>query len=180
MISGQNTADKRTFALTKPNIALPAAARGIKSESLRSGDCQKGEDDMRATLLKFAALLAGSAIAGTPAIAFADDVAGAWNVSGTIQSATGAIVSIAGQCVFQQTGDLISGTCQGPFGLGPASGTARGASIAWEADIQATAPGGITSAMALAGTLGPDGVIRGEVKLSAMPGSVGAFIAQRP
>ncbi|MFI4935773.1 MAG: hypothetical protein ACHP7N_14215 [Caulobacterales bacterium] len=126
------------------------------------------------------ALLAGSVVVATPVLARAEGYAGIWDVSGTIQSGGPVVLNIAAVCIFQQAGELISGTCQAPEAIGPATGTVDGRGISWQADVRPTAPNGASGAFAFAGTLGPDNVIRGEVKYSGMPGRVGAFTAQRP
>lgn len=135
---------------------------------------------MKGAHLSLAALALGSAIAAAPSLASADDFAGTWAVSGVIHGDGPLVLTIAANCVFQQTGTIIAGTCQGPDGLGPASGTAVGPKIAFEADNRATAPNGVNGALAFAGTLGRDHVIRGEVKFAGLPGHIGAFTAHRP
>jgi hypothetical protein len=150
-------------------------------KSVHSNTDNKWGASVKGAYVKLAALTLGSVIAwAAPTLASADDFAGSWAVSGVIHGDGPVVLSIAADCVFQQTGTIIAGTCKGPYGLGPASGTVVGPKIAFEAVVKATAPGGLSGALAFAGAVGPDNVIRGEVKYAGLPGHVGAFTAQRP
>lgn len=135
---------------------------------------------MRAIQTKLIAMFAGAALAAIPAIASSDDFVGIWDVVGAIHGDGPVVLNVTSVCVFQQTGTIIAGTCRGADALGPASGTAVGAKIGWDADVKATAPNGVNGLLSFAGVLGPDGVIRGEVKWAGMPGRVGTFTAHHP
>lgn len=124
-----------------------------------------------------AALLAVGAISFTPTSTSAADVAGTWNVSGTIQSPRG-LFTFTPVCVFQQAGENLSGTCKGPNSQGPAVGTTVGQTVTWQAKVTAYTAIGYTGVISLRGTVGPDGVIRGVMTAAGWPGT-GVFTQQR-
>lgn len=126
-----------------------------------------------------AALAAGAVLAAGPTAAAGLDFSGTWHVSGTIMSGDRVVFSATPTCIFQQAGSTLTGTCKGPNALGPAAGRVDGANIAWQADMKAYTAIGASGVISCAGTVGPDGVIRGRMRYAGLPGLVGAFTAQR-
>jgi hypothetical protein len=125
------------------------------------------------------ALLAGAAISvATAGAASAADFSGTWSASAVFEQNGQIVYTTTPVCTFQQSGDRISGTCKGPNALGPAAGTADGANISWQWEATANATGA-TGVSTWNGTLGPDGVIRGQMSGQAMPGVMAPFTAQR-
>ena len=135
---------------------------------------------MRAAQAKLFALILGTTLLGAPTASYAFDYAGTWDIVGAIHADGPVVLNVSSVCVFQQTGTIISGTCKAPDALGPASGTADGAKIGWQADVKATAPNGANGLFTFVGVLGADGVIRGQVKWAGLPGRVGDFTAHHP
>jgi hypothetical protein len=82
--------------------------------------------------------------------------------------------------VFQQAGATLTGTCKGPNSLGPATGKVSGRNVFFQANVVPHTPIGFRGSIQLSGTLDPENVIRGRMKVSSLPGRVGAFTAQRP
>ena len=126
------------------------------------------------------ALAAGAALAGASGgAALAADLTGTWSVSGTIVAGGQIVASATPVCTFQQAGSQLSGTCKGPNAVGPAVGTVEGASVAWQWAANADTREGTSNIVRFHGTVGADGVIRGAVTFSAVPGRSGAFTQQR-
>jgi hypothetical protein len=124
-------------------------------------------------------LLAGgtiSVVAGGAAAAA--DFSGTWSASAVYEQNGRIVYTTTPVCTFQQSGSRISGTCKGPNALGPAAGTANGATISWQWEATANATGQ-TGVSTWNGTLGPDGVIRGQMSGAAMPSVTAPFTAQR-
>ena len=125
-----------------------------------------------------ASLLAGAALAAVASAASAADFSGTWSASAVYQKNGQIVYTTTPVCTFQQTGNRISGTCTGPNALGPATGTASGSAITWQWKATANATGQI-GLSTWKGTLGPDGVIRGDQTGSSLPGASAPFTAQR-
>jgi hypothetical protein len=111
--------------------------------------------------------------------ALAADLTGTWTVSGTIVADGQIVASATPVCTFQQAGSQLSGTCKGPNAVGPAVGTVEGADVAWQWAASADTREGTSNLVRFRGTMGADGVIRGAVTFSAVPGRSGAFTQQR-
>jgi serine-type D-Ala-D-Ala carboxypeptidase/endopeptidase len=105
------------------------------------------------------------------------DVSGTWAFTGTIE-ASGQIVTTAPVCVFQQASGRLTGDCKGPNGVGPATGTVDGRRVSWRWDETADTPSGASGRASFDGTLGSDGVLRGQVTFSGVA-TPGTFTGQR-
>ena len=126
------------------------------------------------------AILGCALLFSLPAVVQAANFSGTWAASGTLgRQGSGVFVSTAPVCVFRQRGNAVSGTCKGPNAIGSALGAVRGFSIEWQWHDIATNPRGISGIATFRGTLGSDGVIRGDWTFSPAPGYVGEFSAQR-
>jgi hypothetical protein len=125
-------------------------------------------------------LLAGAAIAAMPTHASALNLSGSWNISGSIQQGGQMIFSFTPRCVFQQAGATLTGTCKGPNSLGPATGRVNGRNVLIQANVVPYTSIGYRGSIQLSGTLAPDNVIRGQMRVSSLPGRIGVFTAQRP
>ena len=125
------------------------------------------------------ALLAGVTIAlAAGNTASAADFSGTWSASAVFEQNGQIAYTTTPVCTFQQSGSRISGTCKGPNALGPAVGTADGATISWQWTATANATGR-TGVSTWKGTLDSDGVIRGHMSGAAKPGVTAPFTAQR-
>ena len=125
------------------------------------------------------ALLAGVTIAlAAGNTASAADFSGTWSASAVFEQNGQIAYTTTPVCTFQQSGSRISGTCKGPNALGPAVGTADGATISWQWTATANATGR-TGVSTWKGTLDTDGVIRGHMSGAANPGVTAPFTAQR-
>ena len=125
------------------------------------------------------ALLAGVTIAlAAGNTASAADFSGTWSASAVFEQNGQIAYTTTPVCTFQQSGSRISGTCKGPNALGPAVGTADGATISWQWTATANATGR-TGVSTWKGTLDTDGVIRGHMSGAAMAGVTAPFTAQR-
>ena len=134
---------------------------------------------MRVIASPLLALLAGVTIAAaTESSASAADFSGTWSASAVFEQNGQIAYTTTPVCTFQQAGSRISGTCKGPNALGPAVGTANGATISWQWTATANATGK-TGVSTWKGTLDTDGVIRGHMSGSAMPRVTAPFTAQR-
>ena len=134
---------------------------------------------MKPVLSFCAALVGAGALAAMPLAAAARDFSGSWHLSGTIQDNGRLVFTATPVCVFQQAGPKLTGTCKGPNSMGPAAGVVDGATISFQSDVTPISSIGATGALQCSGVLGPDGVIRGQMRFSGLPGLVGAFTAQR-
>jgi beta-lactamase regulating signal transducer with metallopeptidase domain len=106
-------------------------------------------------------------------------LSGVWTFDGTI---------IAGQqeavakptCTFKQTGETLTGTCQGPGSEGPVTGEIKGEKVTWRwthKPRNATgAPAGVST---FDGVIGADHAMHGKWSYSGMPGLTGDFSGQR-
>ncbi len=130
---------------------------------------------MKAIIALCAALVLGLAAGG----AGAADFSGSWRMSGTIMDGERLVFTATPVCVFQQAGSLLTGTCKGPNALGPATGSVDGRSVSWTSEMRGYTAVGATGTIDCAGHLDPDGVIRGVLRFSGLPGLTGAFTAER-
>lgn len=122
---------------------------------------------------------AAPAQAATPAAPANAAQTTTWMVSATFTEHGRLVGTATPVCSFQQAGELISGTCKGPNGIGPAAGTIRGGAVEWQWDHRATTAMGVTGATRFRGTVGADGVVRGSAASSNLPGATGAFTAMK-
>jgi hypothetical protein len=131
-----------------------------------------------AAKLRFASALAGFAlVVSVPAIAQAASYAGAWAITGRMGNPL--VETIAPVCVFRQAGNTITGSCQGPAGIGSVTGGGvNGNRITWRWNRIATSTAQRSSVVTFFGVLGPAG-IAGTWTDSAARGLVGAFSARR-
>lgn len=110
--------------------------------------------------------------------ALAADVSGTWSASAVFEQNGQIVYTTTPVCTFQQSGDQLTGTCKGPHAAGPLTGTANGTNISWRWSATANATGK-TGVSTWTGTLDADGIIRGKMSGSAMPGVRAPFTAQR-
>lgn len=124
--------------------------------------------------------LAGFALLAAPPqpAAAAISFAGTWSVSGTMVRGNFA-GKVSPVCVFRQSGDVVSGTCRGPNGVGSAAGTVNANRILFAWHSIRTNAIGVTGTETFHGALGGDGVIRGTWTFSTLPGVTGTFTAIR-
>ena len=123
----------------------------------------------------FASALAGLAlliVAARPAEAA--NFTGTWSVSGTMAHGTMA-AKVSPVCTLRQSGNTLGGSCRGPNGAGPATGTVNGSRVLWQWHVTATNSIGMSGVMTFHGTLGADNVVRGTWTASPLPGGVGEF-----
>jgi hypothetical protein len=106
------------------------------------------------------------------------DFSGKWVVSGTLSSDT-AEETISPTCTFTQKDGALSGSCKGGSGIGSIDGAADGNTIAWTWKRIATNDQVLDATITFRGTLGSDGVIRGQWKDENIENEVGTFVAQR-
>lgn len=126
-------------------------------------------------IFSFASAIAALAVViVSPVVVNAANFAGTWVVSGTMDGET-----ISPKCTFKADGDKLSGTCKGPSGLGKADGAGNDDDIVWTWDRIATNDLVEDATITFRGTLGSDGVIRGQWKDSNYSDEVGTFVAQR-
>ncbi len=127
--------------------------------------------------------LLGGAIVGcalilvSPSLAQAANFAGTWAVRGTLRSST-YVGTVAPNCVLAQSGNTVSGTCEGPNSAGPVLGAVRGSAIEFQWHMTRITSIGMTGIATFRGTLGSDGVIRGTWAYVGINGT-GVFTAQR-
>ncbi len=134
---------------------------------------------MRATTKRSAAVLACIAMAMfANGPAFAADVSGTWSASAVFQQNGQIVYTTTPVCMFEQSGDQLTGTCKGPHAAGPVTGTAHGTRVSWRWEATANATGK-TGVSTWTGTLDSDGVIRGHMSGSSMPGVTAPFTAQK-
>lgn len=129
-------------------------------------------------MLRSGSALLGLALAvGVPGIAGAASYAGAWAITGRMGNPV--VETIAPVCVFRQSGNTITGSCQGPAGIGSVTGGGvSGNRITWRWNRIATSTAQRTSVITFYGVLGPAG-IAGTFTDTAVRGLVGAFSARR-
>jgi len=133
---------------------------------------------MKIAIALYAALAAS--LVSAPIAASAADFAGTWKVDGS-EKQPGSTFVIAAVCQFQQAGVVLTGTCKGPNGIGPASGKLVGPTkVEWECNVTPTDRVGFRGLIKLAGVMGADGVVRGEFSLSTAPALRGTFTQVRP
>ena len=99
---------------------------------------------------------------------------GKWVVTGSMPDE-----SISPTCTFNQDHGKLSGSCKGPNGLGDLDGAADGDSIVWHWDRVATSDKTWDATLTFRGTLGSDGIVKGEWKDDTLSDEVGNFVAQR-
>lgn len=128
------------------------------------------------TILAFFVAVAVIAVAST--VLAKTDVSGKWVVSGTLSSDSAEEV-ISPTCTFKESDGALSGSCKGSSGLGSIDGAADGDSIVWTWKRIATNDKVLDATITFRGTLGSDGVIRGQWKDSNIDDEVGTFVAQR-
>jgi hypothetical protein len=112
-----------------------------------------------------------SAPSGTTSAAGAN-FAGTWAVSGLLGNP--AFVTVTPDCTFQQDGDKISGTCEGPGAKGSVDGVVDGSTIVWNWHMVAKTPRGLAGVATFKAVLGSDGIMTGTWTHSAVDG-VGKF-----
>ena len=61
------------------------------------------------------------------------NIAGTWNIQGSIQ-AGGVLFSATPTCTFEQVGGRLAGTCIGPNAAGPVTGEVSGKAVSWRLD----------------------------------------------
>ena len=135
---------------------------------------------MKTIISMLAAFILGLAATAIPGGAQAADFSGRWAMSGTILDEGRLVFTATPVCVFQQAGGLLTGTCKGPNALGAANGNVVGRSVSWTADMRPYTAVGAAGTIECSGHLDADGVIRGVMRFSGLPGLTGAFTAQRP
>jgi hypothetical protein len=124
--------------------------------------------------LAFASAVLAALIVGAVSAQAATDFSGKWVVSGTMEDEV-----ISPTCTFAQNNGELSGSCKGPSGLGSLDGAADGQSIVWHWKRVATNSDVGDATITFRGTLGSDGVIRGQWKDDNVDDEVGTFVAQR-
>jgi hypothetical protein len=125
------------------------------------------------------ALLVAAAIIAAASLASAKtDFSGKWLVSGSING-DNAVETISPTCTIKQSDGELSGSCKGVSGIGSIDGAADGDTIAWTWKRIATNDKVLDATITFRGTLGSDGVIRGQWKDSNIDDEVGTFVAQR-
>jgi hypothetical protein len=129
--------------------------------------------------LRYQSALGALALAlSMPGIASAANYAGAWTFRGAMGNP--AVETIAPVCVFRQVGNTLSGSCQGPAGIGSVTGGGvNGVRMTFRWNRIATSAAQRNGIITFFGTLGPANVIRGTWTDSYRPGGVGSFVAQR-
>ena len=130
-----------------------------------------------------AAAAPASAPAATPAPAAAaapptSGFVGTWAFSGEILGRRDTLQA-APVCAFTQAAVGLEGSCKGPSASGTAAVQVNGNAIDVIYSHRATAANGVNGVAEYRGVLGPDGVIRGRVRDSFLPGREGPFTAQR-
>ncbi len=130
-----------------------------------------------------AAAAPASAPATTPAPAAAvappaNGFVGTWAFSGEILGRRD-VLQAAPVCAFTQAAVGLEGSCRGPSASGTAAVQVNGNAIDIIYSHRATAANGVNGVAEYRGVLGPDGVIRGRVRDSFLPGREGPFTAQR-
>jgi hypothetical protein len=126
-----------------------------------------------------AASAAHPVVAPPPPSREGNDLSGTWVVSAMIESNGQMAATATPVCTFQQAGARITGTCEGPNALGPASGAVTGDKVAWKWVANAYTAQGTSMTVSFHGMLGHDGVVRGTVTASGLRGLVGHFTQQR-
>lgn len=58
------------------------------------------------------------------------NIAGTWDIQGSIQSG-GVLFSATPTCTFEQVGARLAGTCIGPNAAGPVTGVVSGNAVSW-------------------------------------------------
>jgi len=109
----------------------------------------------------------------------ATNLAGRWQVQGSLDDGSGRAAQASPVCDFQQTDRTLAGRCKGPAAEGPVSGVIAGKHIAWKWQASATAALGVSSVARFEGDLGADGVVRGTWSLDQLPGVKGPFTQTR-
>ena len=117
------------------------------------------------------ALFVGVGMAATTAAA--EDETTSWQISATFSDG-GTAVPL---CIFQQVGDLLSGTCKGPNSFGTATGVVRGVHIKFTWHAKAYTAIGRTGDFEFSGVQDPPGTVRGTAINSQ--GASGEFVATR-
>ena len=116
-------------------------------------------------------LLAAVGIAATPTAAA--DLASAWQIRATFRDGARAVPL----CIFQQTGDALSGTCKGPNSFGTATGKVRGARVRFTWHAKAYTSIGMSGDIEFSGVQGPPNIVAGTAIDSQ--GASGNFVATR-
>jgi hypothetical protein len=121
-----------------------------------------------------------AAVICVPVAAKAADFSGKWTVAGTM-STPGGGMTIAPVCTFKQDASgALTGSCKGPSYLGSIDGAVDGDTIVWHWHGVATGDDQAPNVTAtFKGTLGSDGIIRGNWTDTLVPeGASGIFTAQ--
>jgi hypothetical protein len=109
----------------------------------------------------------------------AANLAGRWQVQGSLSTGVGTVAQATPVCDFKQAERTLSGTCKGPHAEGPVTGTIAGKHVSWNWQAKASTPIGLSSTAWFQGDLGADGVIRGSWRLEQLPGAKGEFTQTR-
>lgn len=120
-----------------------------------------------------------AAIISVPLVAYGANFAGSWAVSGTLSTPDGSM-TISPVCKFKQDNDAITGSCKGPSYLGSVDGAVDGNTIVWHwhgVAINEEQEKNVTTTFK--GTLGSDGLIRGQWTDSLVEDASGIFTAQK-
>jgi hypothetical protein len=110
-------------------------------------------------------------IAARPAAA--EDGATTWQIRATFSDGGGAVPL----CIFQQVGDLLSGTCKGPNSFGTATGSVRGVHVKFTWHAKAYTAIGVSGDIRFSGIQNPPGIVRGTA--INPQGASGEFVATR-
>src|SRR5450755_930166 len=95
------------------------------------------------------------AVAGTPAAAA--DLASAWQIRATFRDGARAVPL----CIFQQVGDVLSGSCKGPNSFGTATGSVRGVHVKFTWHAKAYTSIGMSGDFEFSGVQGPPNIVAG-------------------
>lgn len=123
-------------------------------------------------------VIVSGGMAAAAGAASAPDFTGKWVVTGSMSGDNGE-ETISPTCTFKQDGGDLSGSCKGPSGLGSLDGAVDGKSIVWHWKRVATNSDVLDATITFRGSLGSDGVIRGQWKDDNIDDEVGTFVAQR-
>jgi hypothetical protein len=105
------------------------------------------------------------------------NIAGTWNVQGSIQVG-GTLFSAMPTCKFEQVGARLAGTCIGPNAAGPVTGVVSGHAVSWTWTHQATDAVGNTGVTDFRGDYVDSHLIRGTMTSSGVPAQ-GTFTQTR-
>ena len=96
------------------------------------------------------------------------NIAGTWNIQGSIQA--GAVLfSATPTCKFEQVGTRLAGRCIGPNAAGPLTGVVSGKAVSWTWTHGATDAVGISGTTNFHGTYVDSHLIRGTMTSAGMP-----------